>query len=351
MAKKAKASSEKPAKDSNKTPWSTRASSTLGSIALGLGALTFAFALVYSDSVNSNSMLQRLMVGSQGGGDGMPGQPGGQNLAPQTLGPEGRLDGQGMNGGAFAPPAQINGMQTSRLPPMTAPGQVRGDNANGPGSIESYLDNAWGGPQPGGNQLQAVPGTMQGQGMPQGGMMPNNMAGMRGNMMGGNMRGNMMRGNMRAMMQNRMMQGNMMQRGNMMQGNMMQGNFGGTMANNQPQQKKSWWQQLLGGGDGSGKDANSARGEVEYQLERARSSADQASTHMDRARDLENADEKREAASEARYYANEARVAADQAASRASGIDELQSLVSEVRAQANRANSCAQYAADAASGW
>jgi len=272
------------------------------SIGLGLGALVFAFFLLFSDPQSGGQMMQQVQQTAASLTKPAPKAP----EAGTALAPESRLDGFPLPGGGGASPPPMR-MNAPALP--SAASQSSDGNPN-LSDAESYLDSAWGA----GGGSQPAPQARQ---MPQQRRMP----------FGG---GGFGQGGFSAQ---RMQQGFPQQGGP--QGFPQQGGFN----------------QMMNQGDANQSRLPAARGALEYELNQARSRAAQAAECMYRAQNAGNSSEKQSAASEARSHANAARAAASRAASQAGSIPELQSMVGQIRNFANQASNSANQASSAASGW
>lgn len=259
------------------------------SIALGLGALVFAFFLVLSDPQQGGQVMQQIQQTTS-------------SLAPKTvnnptaLAPEARMDGS-MPAPASSPQA------------ISPQGTVRPEDATS--SVESYLDSAWKTPQAA-SQANAMPNQFAQQpAMPfPGGMRPGGPQRM------GNPRG-----------------------------------FG-PPGLERPQGLRQFFNQQPNSNQEQGlNQVRSSEEAVRYELGVARNEASGAYSCLDRVRGAEESSEKQSAAAEARSHASQASAAASRAVSRAGSVPELQGLLAEVRATADRAQDYANQASSAASGW
>jgi len=296
---------------------SSNRNNTLISIGLGMGALVFAFFMVFSDPQNGGQMM------AQGGQMLQQMQTSAANLvkpAPQpqeALGPESRLDMT---------------MNAAPLPSGNDMAVRSGAGDSSKSSVDSYLDGAWGSPQAA-QQAQQMPQQNFNRGMPQRHQSFGQQSFAR---QGFGSHGFGQRGF------------SQQQRGFSPQG------AGGAQGMGDFREMMKQMNSQGGGGMAPAQQSanvGSARGAVENEVSYARNQRNQARGCLNQARSTQENSEKQSAASGARSHAAQAAAAASRAASRASGNSELQGLVGQARNFANQAESAANEAASASSGW
>ncbi len=297
---------------------------TMASIALGLGALVFAFFLVLSDPQQGGQVVQQIQ---QTTSNWAP-KPA---ATPTALSPESRMDA---------------GMPTSPQVTPAPGGNVRPDQSLS--SAESYLDSAWKTPQAAGQANQGMPNQFaQQQGMQSrggGARMLMSQSGFGGGFgRPGIRRSGFQR---QGFQQQGFQQQSFQQQGFQQQGFQQPGGQRPGLSQffgQQPQPNPNMNQQANG--------QRSAEESVRYELGVARSEAAQAYSCLDRTRGAEDSSQKRSAAAEARSHASQANSAASRALSRGGSVPEVQGLIGDVRATAARAQDYADQASSAASGW
>jgi hypothetical protein len=279
--------------------------STAISILLGFAALAGSFVLIMSDPNQGGKIMQQVQ---QSAADfTKPAAPAAPPMSSmpmpadsmQTLGPEGRLEGNPM-------PMRMN------MPALPSGSGMQSSSGGGSGlsNAEAYLDSAWKTPQA--NSMQRMPAPQGQRGFSSPGFAQRGFSPQR----------------------------------------FQQGGFGqGFQAPNAAATNRL--AQMMGdmGSSQDSQSVSAARDAVNYELSYARSHASQAASCMQRAQSSGDESERESAASEARSHAASAMSAAARAASRAGGMPELQGLVGQIRNVANQAQSSAQSAASAAGRW
>lgn len=307
------------------------------SIGLGVGALVFAFFMVFSDPQQGPQIM------AQGGQIIQQIKDStatiGKSQDQTALGPESRLD-MNMNAAPLPSAADLS----VRSGVGEAPAASNGGNNS---SIDSYLDGAWDTPKATQQKQMGVPQNFN--------QMPQPRMQQRGFSQQGFARSSGFTQYRRGVPVQQM-RGHP-QRGFPQQGFRQQGFPGAGGGQGMGDFRQMIQEMNQGGGGGMGTSAdltaktNSARGAVENELSIARNQASQARGCLSRARDAEDRSEKQSAASEARSHASQAIAAASRARSRAAGISELQGLADQAHNFANQAENSANDAQSAAGGW
>lgn len=313
---------------------SANTKNTLISIGLGVGALVFAFVMVFSDPTQGPQIMAQ----------------GGQIV--QQIKDSAASVGKPQDQTALAPESRLDMTMNAAPLPSASDMSVRsGAGDTSKSSVDSYLDGAWDNPKA---TQQAQMGAGQMGGGPQNfNRMPQPRMQQRGFSQPGFSRGGFTQYRRGVPVQAQ--RGGYQQRGFSPQGFRQQGFPGGGQGMGD---LRSLIKEMnAGGGEGSGASAeltartNTARGAVENELSIARNQASQARGCMSRAQNAEDRSEKQSAADEARSHASQARAAASRARSRASGISELQGLADQAHNFALQAENSANDAQSAVGGW